>query len=146
MSPRKAKQEHTQVPIFEDGEEIFKVDEHLQSLIQFLWDLGLGTFNSCQDNVRDCAWIEYELGAWMLIVDTAFRSESDDLYRFIEEECEVLLLSCDDGELDENDEFWIEGENLIWSASVRFQKEHISDFEAMLRESFSDSDLEPTPQ
>lgn len=138
MAPRKIKQEHKQVPIVDDGEEIFKVDEQLQSLIQFQWDLGLLTFNSCQDNVRKCAWIEYELASWMLIVDTAFRSESDELYRFIEEECQVILLSCDDGESDEHDEFWVEGENLIWSASVRFPKEHIGYFEAMLRESLND--------
>ena len=48
MPPRKAKREHKQVPILEEGKEIFQVDKGLQSLIQFLWDRELVTIKSCQ--------------------------------------------------------------------------------------------------
>jgi hypothetical protein len=62
-----------------------------------------------------------------------------ELYDFIEEECEVLLLSRDDGQPDENDEYWIEGENLIWTASVRFPKQYLKAFEQYVRSTLDDS-------
>lgn len=130
--------EHKQAPILENGEEIFTVDERLQSLIQFLWDQGFTTYNSCQDNVRNTAWIQYDLSSWMVIVETAFQGGAKELVQFIEEECQVDLLFFDDGEPDENDEFWIEGENLVWSASVRFPKKKINQFEALLRVTLDD--------
>src|SRR5665647_2754928 len=122
MKPTKSKKEHRQAPIIDNGEVVFSVDEKLQTLIQFLYDNDFVTFNSCEDNVEGTCWIEYLLEDWIAINEIAFRTESQDLYQFIEEECEVGLLSCDDGCPDENDEDWIDGENLIWSASVRFPK------------------------
>jgi hypothetical protein len=133
--------DHKQAPITYEDEVIFTVDEKLQSLIQFFVDKGIETFNSCEDNTNGNAWIQYELDDWMFINEIAFRSESRDFYEFIEEQCEVLLLSRDDGELDENDEYWIEGENLIWSASVRFPKEHLEDFEQLIRFTLEHVDL-----
>ena len=109
------------------------MDEKLQSLIQFFWDNGITTFNSCQDNVRNTCWIEYDLADWIEITEIAFLSESQDLYQFIEDECDVRLLSMDDGHPDEEDVYWIEGENLIWSASVRFPKKLLPTFEALVR-------------
>jgi hypothetical protein len=129
---------HKQAPIFVDGEIEFYVDEKLQSLIQFLWDKNILTFNSCEDNVMDTAWIEYLLFDWMELVDIAFKSENRDLYEFIQEACDVVLLSCDDGHPDENDEYWIEGKEQIWSASVRFPKEHLETFELFMRETLGD--------
>jgi len=136
--PRKSKHEHKQMPIIDDGEVIFSVDEKLQSLIQFYWDKGFHTWNSCQDNVRDMCWIEYDLEDWIFINEVAFRTEPRDLYEFIDEECEVLLLRHDDGQPDEKGEYWIEGENLDWSASVRFHKELLADFEALIRATLTD--------
>lgn len=130
--------QHRQAPITDDGEVIFSVDKKLQTLIQFYWDHGIETFNSCQDNVGNKCWIQYELTDWMFISEISFKSESQELYRFIEEQCEVLLLSRDDGHLDENDEYWIEGDELIWSASVRFSKELLPDFEKLVRAAFSE--------
>jgi hypothetical protein len=130
--------EHKQAPIMEENEVAFYVDEKLQSLIQFFYDNGIETFNSCQDNVEDTCWIEYLLDDWMAINEAAFRNESQDLYRFIEEYCDVRLLNTDDGCPDENDEYWIEGENLIWSASVRFSKELLPDYEEILRKTFAE--------
>lgn len=124
---------HKQAPILDEGEVIFHVDKKLQSLIQFYWDHGIETFNSCEDNVKGTCWIEYALEDWMVIIESAFREGSRGLCEFIEEECEVLLLNNDDGHADENDEYWIEGENLVWSASVRFAKQLIPKFEALVR-------------
>ena len=125
--------EHKQAPIyFEDGA-IFEVDEKLQSLIQFYVDNGFETFNSCQDNVRGTTWIQYELDDWRIITDIAFRTEDRELYDYIVESCEVLLLSSEDGYLDENDEYYLASEELIWSASVRFPKEDLPYFEELIR-------------
>lgn len=121
----------------DEGEVVFSVDEKLQPLIQFLYDNGFDTFNSCENNVQGTCWIEYELGDWIAIKEIAFRSDPQDLYRFIEEECHVELLSCDDGSPDDNDE-WIEGEELIWTASVRFPKELLPAFEELIRTTITD--------
>ena len=123
---------HKQAPILEDGEVVFHVDVKLQSLMQFFWDTDIVTLNSCQDNVRGMCWIQFDLTDWMMLSDISFKSAEQAFYRFIEEHCEVLLLSSDDCQLDENDEYWIEGEELIWSASVRFPKGMISTFEEVV--------------
>ncbi len=125
--------EHNQAPITFEDKEIFTVDEKLQSLIQFLWDKDFSTFSSCEDNAAGETWIEYAMEDWIAITEIAFRSKMRDLYDFIETECDVLLLSSDDGQPDDNDEYWIEGENLIWSASVRFGKENLELFEKLIR-------------
>ncbi len=87
----------------------------------------------------DTTWIEYSLFDWMQLEEIAFKSENRDLYDFIQEGCEVLVLSCDDGHPDENDEYWIEGDDLIWSASVRFPKEYLKTFEQYIRATLDDS-------
>ncbi len=130
--------QHRQAPITEDGKVIFTVDKKLQSLIQFYWDHGIDTFNSCQDNVGKTCWIEYELSDWIFMSEMSFRSESQALYGFIQEHCKVILLSSDNGQPDENDEYWIDGDELIWSASVRFPKELIPEFEKLVRETFTE--------
>lgn len=135
--------EHKQAPITYEGEIIFTVDEKLQSLIQFFVYKGIETFNSCEDNTNGNAWIAFELEDWMFINEIAFRSEPRDLYAFIEEQCEVELRSQDDGEPDENDEYWIEGEHLIWGASVRFPKELLDDFEQLIRFNLEHVDMAP---
>ena len=125
---------HRQMPIIENGEEIFKVDEDLQSLMQFFCDQNIITYNSCQDNSGKRIWVEYDLESWIYIKTLAYKSESYELVQFIDEICQIELLSCDDGHPDENDEHWIPGENLIWSASVRFPRNFLPEFEALIRE------------
>jgi len=138
MSKVSAETGHKQAPIIVDGEVDFYVDEKLQGLIQFLWDKDILTFNSCEENVIDTTWIEFSLFDWMELVEIAFKSESRDLYDFIQEACDGNLLSCDDGHPDENDEYWIEGEEQIWSASVRFPKEYLGTFEQYVRDLLGD--------
>jgi hypothetical protein len=125
--------DHTQAPITISDEIVFHVDENLQSMIQFLVDRGVCTYNSCQDSSGGTCWIEYDLLDWMEIVNAAFRSSARDLYQFIEEECEVKLHAFDDGHPDENDDYWIEGEDLLWSASVRFPKDMLGRFEKLMQ-------------
>ena len=126
-------EKHEQAPIIVNAEVLFWVDEKLQTLIQFLWDNNVKTYNSCEDNVEGTCWVEYQLADWIEISEIAFRSVPQDLYLFIEEECDVKLQSCDDGQPDENDEYWIDGDNLIWTASVRFPKELLPTFESVIK-------------
>jgi hypothetical protein len=135
-----APHEHKQAPIIEDGEVAFSVDEQLQPLVQFLVDKGVMTFNSCQDNVGGTCWVEFALWDWMTITEVAF-GEARDLYQFIEEQREVKLHAFDDGHPDDNDEEWIDGDTLIWSASVRFQKYLLPAFEELMRQALADRPL-----
>ena len=131
--------EHRQVPITEDGKEIFKVDEKLQSLIQFLNDQELYTYNSCQDNVEDTVWIQYDLGSWIHITTIAYDNKAYELLEFIQEICLIELTFQDDGRPDKNDEYWLPGENLIWGTSVRFPKELLPEFEQLIRDLFGEN-------
>lgn len=131
--PTPRDEKHKQAPITDNDEVAFLVDEKLQSLIQFLFDMGFCTYNSCQDNIKNTCWIQFDLNDWITISEIAFRTGTQALYRFIEDECDVQLLSSDDGQLDENDEYWIEGDSLMWSASVRFPKKFILKFENLVR-------------
>jgi hypothetical protein len=131
-------EKHKQAPIIVEGDTLFSVDEKLQSLIQFFFDNEYETFNSCEDNVGGTCWIEFELSDWINISEIAFRREPQDLYRFIEDECNVNLLSFDDGHPDDDDEYWIEGESLVWSASVRFPKDSLATFEELIRATLVD--------
>jgi len=133
--------EHKQTPIIVDGVVVFSVDKKLQNLIQFLTDNKIHTFNSCQNDELGTCWIEYDLSDWLKISEISFRSESQSLYHFIQDECEVLLTSCDDGYSDEYEDFWHIGDNLIWSASVRFNKNLINKFEEIIRASLEDSSI-----
>jgi hypothetical protein len=125
---------HKQAPIIKDGELVFEVDEKLQSTIQLLLDNWIATFNSCQDNIHGTCWIEFELGGWKYLVNTSFQSPEQLLYTYIEDQCEVKLDFCDSGHFESEDEdVWIEGDELYWSASVRFPKEDIPIFESLLK-------------
>lgn len=111
---------------------IFAVDEKLQPLIQCYVDHDIVTFNSCQDNVNGTCWIQYGLGDWIMLSELAYQ-QSKELYEFIEQSCNVSLSCWDNGYQDDADENWIAGDHLIWSASVRFPKELLPDFERLVR-------------
>jgi len=125
---------HPQTPIYFEGDVIFTVDEQLQGLMQYLFDNRVTTFNSCQNNIEDKVWIELSLFDWLIITENAYKQRrTNNFYYFSEDECEVKLLSGDDGQLDEANNEWIEGDNVIWSASVRFPRTLLSEFEALIR-------------
>jgi hypothetical protein len=132
---------HKQTPIIVDGVVVFTVDKKLQSLIQFLTDNEIHTFNSCQNDELGTCWIEYDLNDWLKISEISFQTESQSLYNFIQDECEVLLTSCDDGYYEDYDDIRHFGDNLIWSASVRFNKKFIPEFEEIIRATLEDSNI-----
>ena len=138
MTSTRSKAEHKQAPITYDGEVIFSVDKKLQKLIQHFVDNSIETINSCEDDIVGTCWIEFELRDWIGITESAFREEPHHFYEFIVETCDVTLHSQDDGSLDEKENEWIEGENLMWSASVRFPKELLPTFEKFIRATLSD--------
>ena len=67
--------DHKQVPIYnQEGEAVFEVDEGIASLVQYLFDRGIKTYNSCQDNAGGAVWIQYSLESWKGICAMAFHS------------------------------------------------------------------------
>ena len=122
------------VPFVDHGKDISSVEEEFQSIIQFLWDREIDAFDWCMDNEWGIASIHFELFCWMRVTTAAFHSKARDLYNFIEDECQIFLLVTDDGQPDENEEDLLEGDELIWGASVTFPKERLVEFERLLRE------------
>ena len=143
--PRKKK--HKQVPIVDRyGDTVFKVDEGLQSLIQFLFNKGVRTRNSCEDNFDgedgiQVVWIEFALDAWMGLASMAFHRNAHDLFEFIKFS-QVDLLPGDTSFIDQDGEYW-EGTDLLWSASVRFNREHLAYFEQLLRDTLGGTKASP---
>lgn len=93
--------DHKQVPITDcNGDTIFEVDQGIQSLIQYLYDKGIRTFNSCEDNAGGNVWVEYSLEAWMGICSIVFHKQSYELREFIEtggvcqHSCPVIHTKC----------------------------------------------------
>ena len=82
-----------------------------------------------------------DLDDWMMLSNISFKSAEQSLYRFIEKDCQVLLLSHDDGNLDASEDCWIQGKELIWSASVRFPKKLITEFEAFMVQTIAEMHL-----
>lgn len=139
------KKKHKQVPILDrDGDPVFDVDQGIHALIQYLYNKGIKTYNSCEDNFHkesnspEITWIQFSLDAWMGITSMAFHGNSHELFEFMNLACQVDLLSFDDSYIDENDEYWEEN-NLLWTASVRFDREHLTNFEALLRETLGET-------
>ena len=104
-----------------------QIDKGLEDLMATLWCQGITTYNSCIENTLNengevTTWLEVELNDWQKLVSRAFHTDKD-LYYWIEEFCKVELLCTDDGMPDpEDDDQWIEGDYLVWSASVRFPR------------------------
>ncbi len=125
--------EHKQAPIMQDGEVVFTVDEKLQSLVQYLLDNGFETYHSCEDDIDGMTFVEYAIDDWIAITEIAFRNSNRELYEFILDQCDVLLQPFDDGFPDDGNERWVEGDNLVWIASVTFPSEHLPHFEKLVR-------------
>ena len=144
MPTESNEKKHKQVPITDrDGDTVFEVDEGIHALIQYLYDKGVKTFNSCEDNFDgedsvQIAWIQFSLDAWMGITSMAFNGNSRELFEFINFACNVDLRPFDDAYIDEDDEIW-GGDNLLWTASVRFNREYLAEFEQLLQETLGGS-------
>lgn len=104
-----------------------QIDKGLEDLMATLWCQGIKTYNSCVENVLNAdgevtTWVEIDLADWQRLVNRAYLVDRE-LYHWIEEHCDVKLLCTDNGFPDpEDDDQWIEGEYLIWTASVRFPR------------------------
>lgn len=52
--------EHKQIKISHpDSEETIEVDEGIAPLIKTIWNLGISTCNSCQENMPGIVWMEF---------------------------------------------------------------------------------------
>ena len=117
----------------QDGEVVYTVDEKLQGLVQYLLDNGFETYHSCEDDIDGMTFIEYAIDDWIAITEIAFRNSNRELFEFMLEQCDVLMQPFDDGSPDDRNEHWVEGENLVWIASVTFPSEQLPRFEGLVR-------------
>ena len=68
---------HQQVPNMDsDADTVFEADAGIHNLIQYLYDKGIKTFNSCEDNFDgedslQIVWVQFSLDAWMGITAMA---------------------------------------------------------------------------
>jgi hypothetical protein len=79
--------EHRQIPILDPTSNLMiEVDEGIAPLLQAMWDSGIATCNSCQENKPGMIWIEFLraedteefLTCITLGLDTVSRPEADD--------------------------------------------------------------------
>jgi len=127
--------EHKQVKTYYKDDQIF-VDEMLQGLIQFFFDNDIYTVNSCQNINGGKVWIEFFYYDWFKIIQVAYKlnlSHEHELYYFAQENCNVNLHANDDGYLDEANDEWVEGNEIMWTASIRFPAPLLSKFEELIR-------------
>lgn len=94
------------------------VDEELVTVLECLWDIGLETSNSCQNNHGNI-WIEFETETFMNMMDTIRLIENIPLYQFL---LKSFVLKTNMGELDDDDDF-------DDSVAVRFPRKHLAWFE-----------------
>jgi len=135
--------EHKQAPITQNDEVVFTVDEKLQGLVQFLLDNGIETYHSCENDIDGMTFIEYALDDWIAINEIAFRSRSRELYNFIQDYCDPFIQCFDDGYPDETEQHWVEGNHLVWIASVTFPSGQLHNFEKLIRENLH---VQPQPE
>jgi len=81
-------------------------------------------------------WIEFFYYDWFKIIQVAYKlnlSHEHELYYFAQENCNVNLHANDDGYLDEANDEWVEGNEIMWTASIRFPAPLLSKFEEVIR-------------
>ncbi len=62
MPRKKYPYQHKQVKV-KYGDRFITVDEKIKPLLEALWDRGIDTLNSCQENRPGVAWIEFMTAA-----------------------------------------------------------------------------------
>ena len=135
--------EHPQVDVYYFGEdEIITVDEELVDILEILWDRGIETINSCQDNFDDI-WIQINLDHFKKLLEDIKRDEKEekekeeeeelDLYEFFQTKCKKELVIHDDAYDRELDEC-VALEEIEFYASIRFNKKYRLQFLEMLRD------------
>ena len=91
------------------------VDEELVTVLEYLWDIGLETSNSCQNNHGNI-WIEFETDGFMNFMETIRYIENIPLYKFL---LKSFVLKKPMAELTDDDD----------SVAVRFPRKHLVWFE-----------------
>ena len=91
------------------------VDEELVTVLEYLWDIGLETSNSCQNNHGNI-WIEFETDSFMNFMETIRYIENIPLYKFL---LKSFVLKKPMAELTDDDD----------SVAVRFPRKHLEWFE-----------------
>jgi hypothetical protein len=142
------KQKHKQVEADYMGYSIL-VDDKVLPLLRILWDNDIKTYNSCQDN-NGTIWIEFKhISDLQSIIRKAFLknhiinlgSDKIDewrLYEFFIEMCDIRMNVDDNGFLDRDNNEWIEGDDINFSTSLRFNKEYLTAFIKSLKKVFKE--------
>lgn len=131
------KYDHKQIDV-EYNDAIITVDEGIVELLTMIWKEGYETFNSCQNNFGNI-WIEFDMYSFHELVQKARDYETDQmtsahLYDFLQCECDNSVCLNDDGHPDEDDIYWVPGENMYLSCSVRFPMNLLDEFMKLFRE------------
>ena len=137
--------DHKQVEITTQFAKL-EVDEGIAPLIEALHAAGAWTWNSCEHQAHrgDFAWVELDLWGFMDLNQRAwtrvkehyetrdsYDPEFANLHGWMEEECEQTFGYEDNGTIDENDT-WVDGDELGYSVSLRFPREEIALFIELL--------------
>jgi hypothetical protein len=131
---------HKQVPVLcrHSGEHLFSVDENLKPLIQFFWNNGIYTDNSCEQNVAiddsgiPCVWVSFEQESFNELLRRDYaNNNASPLGEFLYEHSKRDVCWQDDGHPNADDTDWIPGPELFFSVSVRFLPENLATFERL---------------
>lgn len=135
--------QHRQVRVFNQaGGYHCTIDEGLTDVFPHLWNLGINTHNSCQDNFNRI-WIEFELESFLTLTRLASKmiwkqeeydalddDASKDAYRADSDLWEKLahgwdkeFLIDEDGEAVEEENFFYNNGDASFSVSLRLPKE-----------------------
>ena len=128
---------HKQVSVDYFGD-IIEVDEGIVDLLQMIWKSGFDTLLSCEDNIDNCIWINFELSDFKRIMKSAYSMKREGgIYDFVQEKSHSIYFHFhDDGCTDETDN-WIQGDNLYFDVSLRFNKDLKNEFMVLWKETFS---------
>ena len=129
---------HKQVNVVCFGDNI-EVDEGIADLLQMIWKSGFMTFLSCEDNIDNCIWINFPLSDFKSILRIAYKIKPyDGLLDFIDNKTHSVKFQwADDGYVDDTDN-WINGDNLEFDVSLRFDKSLKNEFMDLWKKTFVD--------
>lgn len=102
------------------------VDEQMVNILELLWDHGLTTYNSCQDNFGTI-WIEFDLDSY-----NALCIELQDSKQLADYMASTANVECREDEDDQQKSFL---ERLVL-VSLRFPKEDLQWLEVQLAAAF----------
>lgn len=126
--------EHKSVLVKLEEDYIPEIDENLADIVKFLWDLGLGTCLSCEDN-NGKVWLHFWEHSYKHLMQNAYIEfkilgcKEDSLYQFLIDNCDT---SASYEEFDSQDEDADPVENPDITIGLRFPKELLLEFKRLL--------------